>query len=294
MIKRFFQGILMGIADLIPGFSAGTMAITLGIYDKLISIIGFFFQTLKKWKENLLFLFPVVLGMLVSLILFSGIFKYLLTHYRVFTFSFFIGIVIATTTHIYRAHFKNNISQLLTKKSNLFSLLIGLLIPLLMVFFALKKQVLFLPSEVFLYFHFKIYFLLFIVGMIGSIAMILPGISGSLILILLGFYDAVIGMIQPNVILSYLFPILVFGLGIIIGLILASFSISKLIKIFPFQTISFMIGILIGSFIYMLSIEIFKNNLHLGSFVYNITSLLLIIMGFIFTHFFGKIDKITP
>lgn len=78
--KNLYRGFVMGISDLIPGVSGGTIAVILGIYDKLLTSISGFFS--KDWKRHIRFLFPLGLGMLSAILLLSRVIEYLLINYH--------------------------------------------------------------------------------------------------------------------------------------------------------------------------------------------------------------------
>ena len=88
---NFFKGMAVGVANIIPGVSGGTMAVILHMYDELIESISTFF---KDWKKNLLYLIPIGLGAVVGIVAFSKIVKYLLGNYPMATNFFFIGLII--------------------------------------------------------------------------------------------------------------------------------------------------------------------------------------------------------
>ena len=85
------KGFVIGLANIIPGVSGGTLAITLGIYEKLIGVLTHFF---KNWKENLKFLIPIGIGAVLSLLVFSNIIGYALEHYPVPTTLLFMGLIL--------------------------------------------------------------------------------------------------------------------------------------------------------------------------------------------------------
>ncbi|KXH87230.1 DUF368 domain-containing protein [Sporosarcina sp. HYO08] len=229
--KNLYRGFFMGISDLIPGVSGGTIAFILGIYDELLTSISGFFS--RNWKKYIGFLLPLAIGIGVTLLLFSRVIEFLLKNYHDPTQYFFIGLIIGVLpfmmkqaevkTHFNWAHF-------------LLILIVGA---------ALASMAFIKPHD-----STPITSLtpsnaigLFLAGWAGSMAMLLPGISGSFILLLLGVYSTAIGALS-----NLNFPIiLVIGAGVIAGFIVSSKAISYLLSHYTHVTFAAIIGLIIGS-----------------------------------------------
>ena len=234
-LRVFFCGILMGIADAIPGISGGTIALLLGIYEELIGSISNFninlFQNLKKkgikycWnKINGNFLLSLISGVLLSLVSFVKIFSILIQKYPLFIWSFFLGLILATLFVINR-----NI-----KKWNIVNFILIFIFAFLTILLSIINLNI---SE-----NINLFYIL-ICGIIASSAMILPGISGSLILVILGVYTLIINALNN---LEYNI-ILVFLIGCLIGIINFSKIIKWLFHNYRDYTFSIMLGLVIGS-----------------------------------------------
>ena len=234
-LRVFFCGILMGIADAIPGISGGTVALLLGIYEELIGSISNFninlFQNLKKkgikycWnKINGNFLLSLISGVLLSLVSFVKIFSVLIQKYPLFIWSFFLGLILATLFVINR-----NI-----KKWNIANFILIFIFAFLTILLSIINPSI---SE-----NINLFYIL-ICGIIASSAMILPGISGSLILVILGVYTLIINALNN---LEYNI-ILVFLIGCLIGIINFSKIIKWLFHNYRDYTFSIMLGLVIGS-----------------------------------------------
>ena len=234
-LRVFFCGILMGIADAIPGISGGTVALLLGIYEELIGSISNFninlFQNLKKkgikycWnKINGNFLLSLISGVLLSLVSFVKIFSVLIQKYPLFIWSFFLGLILATLFVINR-----NI-----KKWDIVNFILIFIFAFLTILLSIVKPSI---SE-----NINLFYIL-ICGIIASSAMILPGISGSLILVILGVYTLIIDALNN---LEYNI-ILVFLIGCLIGIINFSKIIKWLFHNYRDYTFSIMLGLVIGS-----------------------------------------------
>ena len=234
-IKLFFKGVFMGIADAMPGVSGGTIALLVGIYEELIKSISEFnislFSELKKngfnsfWKKlNGNFLLVLSLGIGISLISFVKISANLLENFPLFIWSFFLGLIFATIYVIYKMI--NHWSVL-----SLFFLVMSILFSLFLSSFSIYET-----TEI------SLFFVLFS-GIIASSAMILPGISGSLILVILGVYAYLIKSIDN---LEFI-VIFTFILGAIIGLLGFSRILKYLFKNHRNVTYTIMLGLVIGS-----------------------------------------------
>jgi len=234
-LRVFFCGILMGIADAIPGISGGTIALLLGIYEELIGSISNFninlFQNLKNkgikycWnKINGNFLLSLISGVLLSLVSFVKIFSILIEKYPLFIWSFFLGLILATLFVINR-----NI-----KKWDIANFILIFIFAFLTILLSIINPSI---SE-----NINLFYIL-ICGIIASSAMILPGISGSLILVILGVYTLIINALNN---LEYNI-ILVFLIGCLIGIINFSKIIKWLFHNYRDYTFSIMLGLVIGS-----------------------------------------------
>ena len=234
-LRVFFCGILMGIADAIPGISGGTIALLLGIYEELIGSISNFninlFQNLKNkgikycWnKINGNFLLSLISGVLLSLVSFVKIFSILIEKYPLFIWSFFLGLILATLFVINRH----------IKKWDIANFILIFIFAFLTILLSIINPSI---SE-----NINLFYIL-ICGIIASSAMILPGISGSLILVILGVYTLIINALNN---LEYNI-ILVFLIGCLIGIINFSKIIKWLFHNYRDYTFSIMLGLVIGS-----------------------------------------------
>ena len=277
-IKLFFKGVFMGIADAMPGVSGGTIALLVGIYEELIKSISelniSLFSELKKngfnsfWKKlNGNFLLVLSLGIGISLISFVKISANLLENFPLYIWSFFLGLIFATIYVIYKMI--NDWSVV-----SLFFLVISILFSLFLSSFSIYET-----TEI------SLLFVLFS-GIIASSAMILPGISGSLILVILGVYAYLIKSIDN---LEFI-VIFTFILGAIIGLLGFSRILKYLFKNHRNVTYTIMLGLVIGSIEKVwpwnksFSVELSNLNLSL--------SVSLVILGFIIVFLLEKTKNI--
>ncbi len=230
------KGIAMGAADVIPGVSGGTIAFMTGIYEELIfslksidlkSLSLLFKGDIKGfWKAiNGNFLVALFSGVLLSIFTLARLMQYLLINHPIPLWSFFFGLIVASALFILRDIDKWKITYVIT-------LLVGIAIA---VFISLVS-----PSETT-----NAWWFIFVSGMIAICAMILPGISGSFILLLMGKYAFMMTAIKELDI-----PIIiVFATGAIIGLLAFSHVLSWLLKKYYKETIALLAGFMAGSLV---------------------------------------------
>ncbi len=232
---NFLKGIAMGIANVIPGVSGGTIALITGIFERLINSIKSFNLTaiklLFKLKisgfikhTDLYFLISVLLGTFTAIFSIAKLFEYLFENYPVYIWAFFFGLVLASIYFV-----NKQISKL------------SFLIVLFFLFgtaIAISISILSPAGEN------QNTFYLFICGIVASCSMILPGLSGSFVLVLMGNYQLVMVHAVSNFDLKILIPV---GLGAVFGLIGFSYILSYLFKKFKDITIALLSGFVTGS-----------------------------------------------
>lgn len=230
--KNLYRGFVMGISDLIPGVSGGTIAVMLGIYDQLLTSISGLFS--KSWKKYIGFLFPLGLGMVSALLLLSRVIKYLLANYHEPTQFFFLGLIIGIVPFMIRqADVRQNF------KLSHFIIMIVAIALLAMMAIARTDRTLNIGSSL----TFETIAILFFSGWIASMAMLLPGISGSFVLLVIGIYPVVISALS-----AFDLPIIIIvGLGVVVGFIVSSKGIKYALAHFPHVTYAAIIGLIIGS-----------------------------------------------
>ncbi len=229
--KNLYRGFFIGISDLIPGVSGGTIAFILGIYEDLLNAISGFFS--REWRKHIGFLLPLAIGMGGTLLIFAKLIDYLLKNYNAQTQFFFLGLIIGVIPFITK---EVNVKQNFKFGHYLLVILVGAALASL----AFVNQqdygiITKLTSSNALG--------LFLAGWAGSMAMLLPGVSGSFVLLILGVYHTAIGALADLNI-----PIIaVIGSGVIVGFIVSSKVIRFLLARFKYGTFSVIIGLIIGS-----------------------------------------------
>ena len=245
MIKSFLKGCVIGIANIIPGVSGGTMMVAMGIYDKLIHCITHLFS---EFKKNVLFLLPIVIGMGVAIVASSFALESLFANFPVQTNLLFVGLILGGLPEVWK-HVKGN------------SIKFGHLIAFLLFFVLVAGLAIFgggNGKDADLAFNVINVLKLFGVGIVASATMIIPGVSGSMMLKLMGYYEPIVTTTIPNLIRSLVaFDMdgILVGVGVLapfgIGIVAGVFAIAKLVEIifekFPLYAYWAIIGLIVAS-----------------------------------------------
>lgn len=230
-IMNIFKGMVIGVSNVIPGVSGGTMAVVLGIYDKLISAINNFF---KDWKKSIFFLGEIAIGAALGIVLFSKLISTLLNNYAEPTSFFFIGLILGSFPLLYKRATKDKVNP---ANYTWFIITLGLMIA--MAFF--KESA--VTSAVMTTLSVKSFISLFLAGFIAAATMILPGVSGSLVLLILGLYTTFTTAVS-----TFNIPLLIpIGLGVLVGIGTMTKVIEALLNKFPQPTYFAICGLILGS-----------------------------------------------
>lgn len=239
---NFIKGFILGIANVIPGVSGGTMAVSMGLYELILSSIGNFF---KDIKGNFIKLLPIILGILVAIVSTSKLVTYALTNYKAQTLCLFIGLIFGGVSLIMR--------KIKGKGSKT-----NYLIFFVIFFFVISLNFLKTGLIEISFTNMGIidYLLLLLIGFVASSAMVIPGISGSFILMVLGYYDKIIYTISTitdfSKLGSNLLILVPFGIGVIIGIVFMAKLITNLIKKYETKTYFAIMGFVLSSVVVLL------------------------------------------
>ena len=273
MLKLIFKGAIIGVANIIPGVSGGTMAVSLGIYDKLIHSIT---NLKKEFKRGISFLLPIVIGALLGIGLLSFVITYLFQKFSLQTNLFFIGLILGGVPLI---------AKKIDKAAILLPhILIGLFSFAIVILLAISGET--VDSGMTIDLNFTNIIIIFFIGIIASATMVLPGISGSMVLMLLGFYHQIINLIKSfieslsnfdtNILINNFLILLPFGVGVLIGIILVANLIDYMMRRIPNYAYSLIMGLILAS---PFAILLMMGNIEFGLFNI-ITSLLLASIGY--------------
>lgn len=244
MIKNVLKGMVIGVANIIPGVSGGTMMVSMGIYDKLIHCLTHLF---KEFKESMKFLIPIFVGVGLALVGLSFLIQPAFERFPLQTSCLFIGLIVGGLPAAW-------------KKVKGKGIRVSYIIPFLVFFVLVVGLALVGEKEgnaADLTFGLWSCIKLFVVGIIASATMVIPGVSGSMMLLLLGYYNPIVSAIKNFVtaLASFDMPGILQGCGVLvpagIGIVVGIFAIAKLIEIlfekFPMQAYWAIIGLIVAS-----------------------------------------------
>ena len=243
-IKNALKGMVIGIANIIPGVSGGTMMVAMGIYDKLIHCITHIF---KEFKKSVLFLIPIAIGMGIAVVGGTLGIEALFENFPVQTNLLFVGLIVGGLPAIWK-----NVKG----KSIRFGHILALL-----AFFALVVGMALLGEKegaaVDLSLSIVNVLKLFGVGVITAATMVIPGVSGSMVLLLLGYYNPIVSAINDflraltafdmNGILTGVGILMPFGIGVIVGILAIAKLIEFIFNKFPLYAYWAIIGLIVAS-----------------------------------------------
>ncbi len=281
------KGALVGVANIIPGVSGGTMMVSMGIYEKIIGCVNNLFKDIKKTIMTLL---PIGIGMLLGVAVFSFIIPWCLEVYPFPTSFCFIGLILGGIPAIVKPA-----KESLNKEGKSISA------PHIIAFVALFALAVGMASmnetqSFSANFELNIGFMItiFLVGVVAAATMVIPGVSGSLVLMILGFYagimESISGFISAvfawdwNAILYYVGVLVPFGIGVIVGILAVAKLIEWLFAKFPSVTYSGILGLIVASPVAIV-IKMGTNNINVVTIIVGIV---LLVVGTWFTYWFGK------
>ena len=237
MIGNIIKGLAIGVANIIPGVSGGTVAVLLGIYEKLTDAIGnFFLANFQKKREYFLFLLQIMLGAILGILLFAKLIEWSIQKYPNVTASFFSLCILPSLFYMIKPYRKT--------KKNLFLFFLGTLFLGIFMFLSVcfqKKTGVETTPVTMISFSYGIK--LFFCGLLAGAAMIIPGISGSLLLLIFGeYYHSLSFLLQVRIL-----PLVYLAVGVALGLVLFSKGIHWLLQREEEKTMFFIAGIVFMS-----------------------------------------------
>ncbi len=235
----FLKGFAMGIADIIPGVSGGTIAFITGIYHELLHNISqadhHFFKDLLSFKIkaaferfNMIFLVSLAFGVASALVSMASLMHFLIGNYPIYTWSFFFGLILCSVSYLWRS------MSTRLKMSDKLMLPIGVAVAYVIVSLVPVQT----SNDA---------WIIFLSGTISITAMILPGISGSFILLILGKYEFITGALKNLLQIESLKTLVIFASGCALGLISFSKVLKWLLSHHYNKTMLLLIGFMVGS-----------------------------------------------
>lgn len=290
-ITDIIKGMFIGIANIIPGVSGGTIALSMGIYDKLIGAVSNF---LKDWKKSIITLLPILAGCGIGLIGFTFAIEYLLSEHTFVTCMAFVGLILGGLPVLIR-QLKEKLSEQggSVGISGIISFLVlfafAIVLPLMGSDEEVMKTLTATPG---------LMVILFFIGIIASATMVIPGVSGSLVLMILGYYYGIIESIKnflealkamdiPALTNGFL-VLAPFGVGVLLGIFLIAKLITFLFERYGVQTYCAILGLILSS-----PFAIFYNTGLFGqlgdlNIMLILSGVIFAIVGGVVTYFLGE------
>lgn len=243
LINQILRGVVIGIANIIPGVSGGTMMVSMGIYDTLIHCITHLFSEFKKSVKTLL---PYAIGMLIGIMALASLLSFLFEHYPLPTNTAFIGLILGGLAPLLR--------KIERKKINPVAVIVFIVFFAVVIWMALAGQ---RQNAESVEINIGTILILVVMGAIASATMIIPGVSGSMMLMLLGYYTPVLNAL--NTLKTAIFSANLAAMGaplavllpFVVGVALGIFGIAKLIEWFiarfPTPTYCGVLGLVLAS-----------------------------------------------
>lgn len=283
LLKMILKGAVIGIANVIPGVSGGTMMVVMGIYDKLIHAIT---HVKSEFKEALRLLIPIVIGMALGIIVLTEVITASLEHFPVQTNFMFIGLIIGGLPVILK-RLKGT-----GKKVSVGNIIAGVLFFVLVAGMAAIGEAEGSAADMTL--NLINIVKLFFVGIIASATMVIPGVSGSMVLMLMGYYYTILDTVSSfmHALVEFDIPVMLQGVGILapfgIGVLLGIAIIAKLVEMmfekFPNYAFCSIIGLIIASPVAI----ILMSDLSKYSVISVLTGLVTLAVGYVIARKLGE------
>ena len=274
LINQILRGVVIGVANIIPGVSGGTMMVSMGIYDTLIHCITHLF---KEFKKSILTLLPYAIGMLVGILALASVISWGLENYPLPTNTLFIGLILGGLSPL--------LKKIDKKKINAAAIIAFVLLFALIIWMGFQNKDSIQNADT-IEMNAVQMLLMVVMGVIASGTMIIPGVSGSLVLMLLGYYKAVTGALKTvaSGLVHFDFaalgqPLLMlipFVVGIVLGIFGVAKAIEWLTNKYPTATYCGVLGLVVASPISLL----IQTDMSGASFVIVLISIITFAAGF--------------
>lgn len=266
---NILKGIIIGIAKIIPGLSGTVLMISFNLYDRAIEAITNFFD---NPKNNFIFLFKLFIGVVIGVVFFSKLVSFFINNYYLYTISLFIGLILGGISVIKK--------EIRNKKSSYILMMVAFLIMLWFSFsnftsvYVLKNNIIDI-----LVFMFS--------GFLEAIGTILPGVSSTALLMIIGvypYYIKILGnLLDINYVMDSLYFLLPFGIGLVLGIVVISLLVNYLFKYYKENTFAIIFGLSLSTIVTLI-IGIIPL---ISSFVSLIGVILLVGIGYVVTNIFN-------
>ena len=243
-IKEILRGVFIGVANIIPGVSGGTIALSMGIYEKIITAVN---NIRKSFKDSIKTILPYVIGAVLGIVILSFVIEYSLENFELPTLMAFVGLILGGLPPIIK-----RVENEKFKLTHLFSFILFaaiIVVPTLIANeFTVAKE---------LTFNFGSVILMLVFGIVAAGSMVIPGVSGSMILMMFGYYDTILNTITTFIkaltsfdigtVLTCSGILIPFGIGVILGIVVTAKIIEKLLAKYPNATMWGIIALVVTS-----------------------------------------------
>ncbi len=243
-IINILKGMVIGLANIIPGVSGGTMMVSMGIYDKLIMLLTHF---IKKFKEAMKLLIPLVIGMLLAIALLSKVITKMFEAIPLQTTLLFVGMIIGGLPVIFK--------KVKGKKVGIAQIIGFAIFFVLVIGLSLVGEDDSRTADV--TFNLVNIVKLFLAGALAAGTMVIPGVSGSMVMMIIGYYTVIIGTISGLIdalhpfdwagILSACGVLVPFGIGVLVGVVVVAKLIEYVLKKYSLTAYWAIIGLIVAS-----------------------------------------------
>lgn len=245
-MKNFFKGFIVGIGKIIPGVSGAMLAISMGIYDKAIECIC---NIKNNKKESIKYLVPIGLGIILSIVFFSKVISLALARFYIITMFFFVGLIIGGIPSVMGR----------VCKKDYYIVIISFVVFLLMSISNIDN--IYVIKD-----NFVDFIVFFVSGIIEAVGTVVPGISSTALLMIMGTYNSVIDAIGNFNNIKILIP---FGVGVVTGVLITVKIINYLFKKCENKVYAFVLGVLLSSIV-LLIVQTFRYGVNVFSLIFGI------------------------
>lgn len=276
-ISLILKGIVLGISFILPGVSGGVLSVVMGIYDKLIEAVSHFYESWANFKKYFNFLFFLGIGGIISVLVLTNVIEYALNKIPVITILIFVGLIVGGVPQLF-----NKIKKDVSFENILLMFIgIGLLILMSITTGGANNQM--IDTS------FVSMLKMFGVGVLASATIVIPGVSGSFLLMVMGYYEPLLRIINEITSFTNLYNNIIvmipLGIGLVVGAILIARVIDFCLKKYPVKTYYVIIGFVIASIIEVF-LSVFEYSYTIPTIIFGL--ILMIFSSLIVYKFFEK------
>ena len=276
-LSLILKGIVLGTSFILPGVSGGVLSVVMGIYDKLIEAVSHFYESWANFKKYFNFLFFLGVGGIISVLILTNVIEFALNKIPVITILLFVGLIVGGVPQLFNK-IKNEVSF-----GNILLMFIGIGLLVIMSFTTggAGNQVI----DTSLISMIK----MFGIGVLSSATIVIPGVSGSFLLMVIGYYEPLLRIVNEitsfNNLYNNIIVMIPLGIGLVVGAILIARVIDFCLKKYPVKTYYVIIGFVIASIIEVF-LSVFEYSYTIPTIIIGL--ILMIFSSLIVYKFFEK------